>query len=431
MPQMGMGSEVRNSFQSIYPQINQMPYHLQSNTSYGNWPMMNSSSMFSMDTMMPAFYNSLFSMPTQNYEPEQEQQIEYYFPESSSKKKSRTEDDDDNKKRKRSKKKKDDYEFSQIKTRITIRDNAITEYELVPEEQLLNKKRHGIINIQEASATNDQQIMTQSVSDLNHLNHTRVGEKTRSPPGSDHCPDGSCSYQKAGPKCDFLNYDYAQLGVSKPDGTSLSSYTQKISQCYMDLVGKIKSKGKINGGQRKNYLRAMYTELSEEEQRFMALMVTAYGEAINQSENEMAWVMKTINNRLRKLRSYGHSHINELDVVLHKSQYSVYSPNTEYATWDNAIGLEKSSNFSKAVLKLSGAYAKYMSGTYTHSNASFADRVYHFVTKAVTSKTDWARDNPGKKVNVGKTAHNFYRDIGIKNKFECTYNPKNRKVKQC
>lgn len=218
----------------------------------------------------------------------------------------------------------------------------------------------------------------------------------------------------------MVNRDYNELlcedpeveediGTAKTEGncevlSSGSSDVAKHMKCFNHLKEKlnIRSPNSAYGA-----ISKLYT-LEPEEQKFMALILTMFGEARGTSpvQAHMAAVMKVVENRTEKA-NMSDPDLNELDIVLQDSQFSMFNPRDP--NWRAAF--KASANDMKNAIMV---YAQKKSRSCDVIPAKIdEDKVYHYATFAPF----WAHQ--GKEVNMSvdgkklsaKGAHRFWAGV--------------------
>lgn len=154
-------------------------------------------------------------------------------------------------------------------------------------------------------------------------------------------------------------------------------------------------------------LSKLYT-LSPEEQKFMAYILTMYGEArgLDPVEQQMAAIAKVIDNRTKYAQSE-FPNASELDVVLQNSQFSMYNPRDP--NWKTAISADPA--------EMRDAIRVF--ATKAMDSCTTADNVYHYATTDLCrsrARPRWA--TPSRKVTMDFTdlsgllrGHTFFADV--------------------
>lgn len=155
----------------------------------------------------------------------------------------------------------------------------------------------------------------------------------------------------------------------------------------------------------------LYT-LPKNQQRFMAMLLTMYGEArgTNPPELHMASVMRIVDNRMRIAREK-HPESTELDVVLQNSQFSMFNPRDP--NWKAAItaNSEKMMN----ALKTYATQSTYAFGT--KKPGYKGENIFHYMTSSLyhSGNIDWATKpievTVNNKVLKARNAHVFFDNI--------------------
>lgn len=155
-------------------------------------------------------------------------------------------------------------------------------------------------------------------------------------------------------------------------------------------------------------------KLPPQEQTFMAMVLTMYGEArgTNPPGENMAAVMKVIENRTVFARKKS-PQANELDVVLQTSQFSMYNPHDD--NWSLAI------NSSGA--QIASAIKVFANRNTTYNTDRMPDNIYHYHVPGIKKQVWMNVKNRVKVVLNGKviadegddpkykSEHYFYEDV--------------------
>ncbi|EQC42970.1 cell wall hydrolase [Bacteriovorax sp. BSW11_IV] len=194
--------------------------------------------------------------------------------------------------------------------------------------------------------------------------------------------------------------DIAALSKSRKGCESLYSVVMvktvdDLMMCYQSLRAAViedaivkcspQSKQKAPCIDRKKAFSNMYTKLSPQEQSFLAMTMTAQGEAgiLAPPIEEMMMVMKVIQNRKEYANSRSiYRDANELDVVLQPWQFSMYNANDP--NWSRV--LKSDPNKNKHVRYAVEAFVNYDKSNFTPS--SVFDDVWHYHTNYVSP--DWS-----------------------------------------
>jgi hypothetical protein len=216
----------------------------------------------------------------------------------------------------------------------------------------------------------------------------------------------------AGPECEE---DTAKAcAVLDTENSDVALYTE----CFEAIQNKISFKSSDSAY---TSLSKLYA-LSESEKRFMAMILTMYGEARGTTppEEHMAAVMKVITNRTRIAKAE-YPDATELDVVLHNSQFSMFNPRDP--NWKAALKAD-AENMKIAI----GVFVERNSYKYRTSDPQIsADSIFHYMSTALFNskkKIAWASDTidvfVNEKLVTSKNAHVFFDDIAW------NFTPKNR-----
>lgn len=168
-----------------------------------------------------------------------------------------------------------------------------------------------------------------------------------------------------------------------------------------------------------NVLSGLY-ELSKEEQKFMAYILTMYGEARGTvpREAQMAAVMQVIKNRTRQAREKGYPEANELDTVLQNNQFSIYR--TKDKNW--LAGMTATSDQLADVIKVYRNVNKYVIEANKNKGKlhDVSEKVYHFISHQLNlsqERPDWATSKNqvamtvnGKGIN-NSNGHVFFQNV--------------------
>jgi hypothetical protein len=187
-----------------------------------------------------------------------------------------------------------------------------------------------------------------------------------------------------------------------------SSDVNLYTHCYETIHRKLNIKGSDSAYVT---ISKLYT-LPENQQRFMAMLLTMYGEArgTKPPELHMASIMRIIDNRLR-IAKQRHLESTELDVVLQNSQFSMFNPRDP--NWKAAItaNSEKMMN----ALNTYATQSTYAFGTKRSGNNG--DNVFHYMTSSLfnSGNISWATRPIEVTVNntvlKSRNAHVFFDNI--------------------
>lgn len=152
-----------------------------------------------------------------------------------------------------------------------------------------------------------------------------------------------------------------------------------------------------------NNISKLYS-LPPAEQKFMAMVLTMYGEArgTRPAEENMAMVMKVVENRTRVAQEQC-TGANELDVVLQSSQFSMFNPRDP--NWKAALGA--SGDDLTEVMKVFAL----RNSTYRCENVR--DNVCHYHVPGIDRQA-WMETRKKVSVTVNGTAirdHQFYAGV--------------------
>lgn len=181
------------------------------------------------------------------------------------------------------------------------------------------------------------------------------------------------------PSCEVLNV--------KPN---TQEHYDQIVTCFNNLREVIKKAGtdKYGNLNRDLTFKALFTELNKKEQRFMAMVMTSFGEAgilSSFGEQEITTVMKVIDNRTQMAREQKGNKISELDVALEPSQFSMYNANKNH--WKEALNTNQKHKWMQRSLK---AYINYQS-TKFEPKPDVDEMVYYHANFVSPS---WSRNAP-------------------------------------
>ena len=216
----------------------------------------------------------------------------------------------------------------------------------------------------------------------------------------------------AGPECE--EDTSKACAVLDTESGDVALYTE----CFEAIKNKLSFKSSDNAY---TSLSKLYA-LSASEKKFMAMILTMYGEARGTipPEEHMAAVMKVIVNRTR-IAQAEYPEVNELDVVLHNSQFSMFNPGDP--NWRAALKAD-AENMKTAI----SVFVERNSYKYRTDDPKIsADSIYHYMSTALYNskqKIAWATDTIDLYVNEKlvspKDAHVFFDDIAW------NFTPKNR-----
>lgn len=193
-------------------------------------------------------------------------------------------------------------------------------------------------------------------------------------------------------------------------------------ELYLKCFQYIQNRLEFNSKSAYKTLSKLYT-LSPSEQKFMAMVLTMYGEArgARPTDAQMSAVMKVIENRTTKARE-SNPESNELDVVLQDSQFSMYNPKDR--NWRAALTATP-----EEIREAVKVFATNGAGQCVSKPSSQTDDVYHYATSQLCNsrnRPDWIRQ--GQRVQMkfdgapitSSGAHYFYADV------PWTFKPYNR-----
>lgn len=203
-----------------------------------------------------------------------------------------------------------------------------------------------------------------------------------------------------------------------------STDNEKLKDCWESIQKALISKAG-NSLDRTKTFKALYSALNPKEQRFMAMVLTARGEAgilSRGAPEEMRAIMKVIDNRVAQAKvKVSDPKINELDVVLQKSQFSMYNSNKN--DWRKNIKAHKHDTFlGRAInaftgLKNAKFEPKDKISKVTHYHTTYVKPAWRKSSKLVDVKVD-GKELKGKHLRYiagsKKTRlvqHKFYRNI--------------------
>lgn len=193
-----------------------------------------------------------------------------------------------------------------------------------------------------------------------------------------------------------------------------------LFQCIRSIQSAINQGARDSRGRliRSKVFKNLYSRLNKKEQKFAAFIFTSHGEASSLAVKnppkyeEMIAIMKVIDNRMNAANSYRRATrkpFNQLDVVLDRSQFSMYNKNDP--NWKRCLDIDRRENFSVAI----HSFIKYQQSDLKPKPE--VDRLYHYHTNYVSP--GWKRNSKrvpvsvdGKQVNgTSRVKHYFYRDI--------------------
>ena len=181
-------------------------------------------------------------------------------------------------------------------------------------------------------------------------------------------------------------------------------------------------------GDQKCYLNRKRTfhvmsNLPKREQEFLALTLTAHGEAgiITPPLSEMKLVMKTIDDRKNNVNSKKDKKVNHLDVAIHPYQYSMYNNNSRQ--WISALTDRPESDDVQNSVK---AFIQYKDAKYSINNrkGEKPKKIFHYVTanqfkigsgwyKEEIAKQISSLSIDGEKVGTHGRKHLVYTDVNF------------------
>lgn len=196
--------------------------------------------------------------------------------------------------------------------------------------------------------------------------------------------------------------------------------SRELFQCIRSIQSAINQGARDSRGRlvRADVFKNLYRRLNRQEQKFAAFIFTSHGEASSLAvrnppkHEEMMAIMKVIDNRMNAANNYRRATrkpFNQLDVVLDRSQFSMY--NSSDPNWRRCLDIDRRENFTVAIQ----SFIKYQKGDLEPKPE--VDRVYHYHTNYVSpawkvSDKRVAVTADGKEVRgTTRVKHYFYRDI--------------------
>ena len=151
-------------------------------------------------------------------------------------------------------------------------------------------------------------------------------------------------------KMDFVNG--CQILTKKPlqDSDEMS-----LSVCLDNLLKRAREGNMTEGGalKRAPLFKSLFTRFNPLEKRFLAMAITAQGEAgilSHKGPQEMMSIMKVVDNRLKVAQKQENDpRLNELDIVLQDMQFSMYNANKN--DWRNAFKRKPGHKYYKRALR--------------------------------------------------------------------------------
>jgi hypothetical protein len=213
--------------------------------------------------------------------------------------------------------------------------------------------------------------------------------------------------------------DSCSILKSNSQNISEENNEEKYLDCFDSIIKKINI----------SYQNSAYKTISKlyllppEQQIFMARILTMYGEASGAipPEEQMAAVLQVVNNRTRVAQEK-YPKINQLDVVLQNSQFSMFNPKD--SNWKRALFASRD-KVKEAVHVLANPAKYIMKDTKGH-----IENIFHFMTPNLCHykfRPSWIKSCEEKshvKVNDVKlnspNGHIFFANI------PWAFNPKNR-----
>lgn len=173
---------------------------------------------------------------------------------------------------------------------------------------------------------------------------------------------------------------------------------------FMNCYESIRTKLKLNSKESAYSNLSKLYSLTPSEQKFMASIMTMYGEArgTRPPEENMAMVMKVIENRTKVAKSCA-TNVTELDVVLQSAQFSMYNPKDP--NWKAAI--------SASSKDLEDAMKVYALRNSVYRCENVRDNVCHYHVPGIDLQ-DWMERKKRVSVSVNGQKiddHQFYAGV--------------------
>lgn len=168
-------------------------------------------------------------------------------------------------------------------------------------------------------------------------------------------------------------------------------------------------------------LKNLY-KLPKYQQDFAAAIFTGYGEGRSEDEEEIALIYKTIANRVKYAIKKGCTSANALDVVVQRSQFSMW--NKKDPNWKKAISIKNEERSErKQQDRMINIFIKFKNEKYSFGPKNVLDKIYHYRTKKIKTVPAWGKTwaaqkfvkvngkNFGRSNPKAKNAHYFFKSI--------------------
>lgn len=196
------------------------------------------------------------------------------------------------------------------------------------------------------------------------------------------------------------------LGVALGD-----QHFDQLGQCLDSIKSTLLSGLDPNNLSRNDVFPRMYELLNPKEQEYLAMTLTAIGEAgvLAPPLEEMVAIMKVLENRKNYAQERGFPTANELDAALQPWQFSMYNAGAHH--WSSGLN---QTNSEPQTINAIRSYILFQNTHYAEENT--INQVYHYHTNYVSP--DWRDDNKivrpeinGTTLRQRGTRHIFYRNI--------------------
>lgn len=236
-------------------------------------------------------------------------------------------------------------------------------------------------------------------------------------------PIGQCSYEdfQSFPTTPKIN-NFCDNLKDEPENIK----EEFLYQCFVELRKKINKESSMDY---EKTIRELF-KLNPYEQEFMSAVLTGYGEGRSESEEEIAMIFKTLENRKKYAIAKDCKNANILDMALQPYQFSMWRKDDP--NWPKAISLENEEFSEKKDFKrMIKIFINYREGKYKFEPLKTANRVYHYRMKNMDKEPDTPPDwGPSKiallnlkvnKKNIGKdystSEHYFFKKVAWSFKF--------------
>lgn len=208
------------------------------------------------------------------------------------------------------------------------------------------------------------------------------------------------------------------------------STAEQYMSCFSFLQAKLQKRMSVKKLKyRANQTLSGLYDLNSSEQKLMAYLLTMYGEArgAKPTYEQMAGVMKVIENRTRYAHETGHPEANELDVVLQDSQFSMYNSNDR--NWEIAINAKPEDMLDAIKVYQNKDKIKFKSEVKAKAKLNMPENVFHYITTALkesVNSPEWSKHKTPENFKVNgqslnqENGHEFFAGVAW------SFNPTNK-----